>query len=78
MKIKILHASVNPNYWDTKELARIGYDEAVRFFERVDRDNCSVQLHEIDVTSPSECLFAPDGVLNGDDSDTNLVWLKVE
>jgi len=77
MRIQVLHASVNPQYYDTKELAKMDYNSALNFFENDGINACRVEHHDIDATEYSEHLFAPDGIQGGDDSDTSLVWLKV-
>lgn len=77
MKIQVLHASVNPQYYNTKELAQMDYNTALNFFENDGIKCCRVDHHEIDATEYSEHLYAPDGIQGGDDTDTNFVWLKV-
>ena len=77
MKIQVLHASVNPQYYNTKELAQMDYNTALNFFENDRIKCCRVDHHEIDATEYSEHLYAPDGIQGGDDTDTSFVWLKV-
>jgi len=77
MKIQVLHASVNPQYYNTKELAQMDYNTALDFFENDGIKCCRVDHHEIDATEYSEHLYAPDGIQGGDDTDTSFVWLKV-
>ena len=77
-RIRIFHASVNPEHYDIKELAQMSFDEAVDFFEHDETGCCNTGIHTVDDTKPSETKIHADGVYGGDGSDTMLNWVKVD
>lgn len=75
-KIKILHASVNTMFYDTVQLMKMGFDDAVEFFKNDEIGACSYEIDEIDTSHACEYLFHASGVEVGDFTDTLLVWIK--
>ena len=77
MKIKVFYASVNPNYYDTKKLVALSYDDAVEFFENEEKRCCTTYEKVIDPTKANEYIFYADGTCYGDNTDALLVYMKV-
>ena len=72
-RIRIFHASLNPAFYDTKQLAALTFDEAVEFFEKDGCRACNTGMTVIndgvenETTINAEC-----------DEDTMLNWVKVD
>ena len=78
MKITILSASVNPEYYDIAHIAEMSYDEAKEYFKNDLINAATVTEREVDQITPHESFFHAEGVNSGDGSDTMFNWLKVE
>ncbi len=76
-KVTILHASVNPSYYDVKALTKMNFDEAKDFFEKDTLQACSCAYTELSSPIEAEKFFFPEGANFGDTSDCLLVWVKV-
>lgn len=72
-RIRIFHASLNPTFYDTKQLAALTFDEAVKFFEEDGCRACNTGMITINDSIEHELTFHA-----ADDSDTMLNWIKVD
>lgn len=77
-KVRIFHASVNPEYYDVKALTMMKFDEAVDFFENDTLKACTRSIVDYPYPINAEHCFFPEGANYGDTSDCLLVWVKVE
>ena len=76
-KVKVLALSVNPNYYDVKELAKASYDDAKKFIEKDSFCAFSYREFDLDLSKVADYSFHPDGALDGDTSDSLLMWIRV-
>ena len=72
-RIRIFHASLNPAFYDTKQLAALTFDEAVEFFEKDGCRACNTGMITVNDGVKHEMTFHA-----ADDSDTMLNWVKVD
>lgn len=72
-RIRIFHASLNPTFYDTKQLAALTFDEAVKFFEEDETRACNTGMITVNDGVEHELAFHA-----ADDSDTMLNWVKVD
>ena len=77
MKIRILHASVNPEQYDVKRLASMCFGEAQEFFEDDPIGCCNWGVDDVDPTVFNSKHYSPDGATGGDGSDALFVWFKL-
>lgn len=77
-RIRIFYASVNPEHYDIKAIAKMSFDEAVEFFKNDEIKCCLTGMHTVNDTVPSETRIHADGVDGGDGSDTMFNWVKVD
>ena len=75
MKIQILHASVNPNFYDVVRLGKMGFGEAKEFFEDDNIGCCTWGVDEIDADVFNARLYKPDDVMSA--IDVLFVWFKL-
>ena len=72
-RIRIFHASVNPECYNVLRLARMTFDEAVEFFENDEVCACSTGMYEVRDNIPNEDTLHADVP-----EDTMLNWIKVD
>lgn len=72
-RIRIFHASLNPAFYDTKQLAALTFDEAVEFFQKDETKACNTGMITVNDGVEHEMTFHA-----ADDSDTMLNWVKVD
>ena len=78
MKIQVLHASVNPNFYDLKKIGKMSFGEAREFFEDDNVCCCNWGVDELNPDVFNSNLYKPEGnpALAGD-TDALFVWVKV-
>ena len=78
-RIRIFHASVNPECYDLNKLAAMNFDEAVEYFENeTEICACNTGITTIDDTKPHEFTLHAEGTADNCCPDTMLNWVKVD
>ena len=77
-RIRIFHASVNPECYDLKKLSAMSFDEAVEFFEHDETCACNTGITTINDCTPNEFKMHAEGVGYDCCPDTMLNWVKVD
>ena len=78
-RIRILRVSLNDLYYDTAEISKMSFDEALNFFNWEDEIHaCNVDVIQVDDTKDNEMKIFPEGAEEGDAVDTLLTWCKVD
>ena len=72
-RIRIFHASVNPQYYNVLKLSKMTFEEAVEFFEHDETCACTTGMYTVNDSVPHEDTLHAD---NPD--DTMLNWVKVD
>lgn len=75
-RIRIFHASVNPQCYADEQLdklSRMSFDEAVEFFENDEIRACSTGIYTVSDSVPHEDTIHAD-----DRYDTMFNWIKVD
>lgn len=77
-RIRIFHASVNPECYDLNKLSQMTFDEAVEFFDTDETCACNTGILEVSDAVPSETRMHAEGVSDNCLPDTMLNWVKVD
>ena len=72
-RIRIFHASINPDCYNVIRLSRMTFDEAVEFFENDEVCACNTGMYTVDDTTSHEDTLHADCP-----TDTMLNWVKVD
>ena len=72
-RIRIFHASLNPQYYNVLELSKLTFDEAVEFFEKDGNNCCTTGMYTVNDSVPNE-----DTLHTVVQEDTMLNWIKVD
>ena len=72
-RIRIFHASVNPQYYNVLKLSKMTFEEAVEFFDHDETRACTTGMYTVNDSVPHEDTLHAD---NPD--DTMLNWVKVD